>query len=207
MTGYKDYGFYNAKPTHNFGYQLAPLLRMLDKSANQCILDLGCGNGYLVNYLISQGFDAYGTDASKNGIALANKTNPGRFFVQDLSSGRLPEALQALAFDTIISTEVIEHLYDPEGFIDFCRNVLRPGGQIIVTTPYHGYLKNLALSLFDKWDNHMNPLWLGGHIKLWSKRTLCRLLTEKGFSLNSFTGCGRIPYFWMSMIIKAKLIK
>ena len=40
------------------------------------ILDLGCGNGWLTNYLISQGFDAYGTDASASGIAVARQKNP-----------------------------------------------------------------------------------------------------------------------------------
>lgn len=205
MSEYTDYGYHNSEPPHNFSYQLNLLLGLLDQSKNKYIIDLGCGNGYLVNYLIAQGYNAYGTDASEKGIIIANKTNPGRFFVQDLSSDQLPEPLQNIAFDTVISTEVIEHLYDPEKFMDFCRNILKPGGEIIVTTPYHGYLKNLVLSVFNKWDQHMTPFWLGGHIKLWSRKTLSKLLTDKGFSVISFTGCGRIPYLWMSMIIKARL--
>jgi 2-polyprenyl-3-methyl-5-hydroxy-6-metoxy-1,4-benzoquinol methylase len=72
-------------------------------------LDLGCGNGYLANYLISLGFNAYGTDASEEGIAIARQTNPERFFIQDISTGKLPPELQSLNFDTFISTEVIEH--------------------------------------------------------------------------------------------------
>jgi 2-polyprenyl-3-methyl-5-hydroxy-6-metoxy-1,4-benzoquinol methylase len=117
----------------------------------------------------------------------------------------LPDGLQNLFFDTIISTEVIEHLYDPEGFIDFCKRVLNHNGEIIITTPYHGYLKNLALSLTNKWDAHHGPLWHGGHIKFWSKATLSRALINAGFKIITFEGCGRIPYFWKSMIIKAKV--
>lgn len=205
MTEYKDYGFHNSKATHNLGYQLTPLLGLLDKSKNKCIIDLGCGNGYLVNYLIEQGYNAYGTDASEKGIVIAKKTNNDHFYVQDLSSDKLPAPLQNILFDTIISTEVVEHLYDPESFMQFCRNNLQPNGEIIITTPYHGYLKNLMLSIFNKWDSHMDPFWLGGHIKLWSKKTLSKLLTDKGFTIVSFTGCGRLPYFWKSMIIKARL--
>jgi 2-polyprenyl-3-methyl-5-hydroxy-6-metoxy-1,4-benzoquinol methylase len=205
MTEYKDYGFQNSNATHNLGYQLTPLLGLLDKSKNKCIIDLGCGNGYLVNYLIEQGYNAYGTDASEKGIVIAKKINKDRFYVQDLSSDKLPEPLQNILFDTIISTEVVEHLYDPESFMAFCRNNLQPNGEIIITTPYHGYLKNLTLSIFNKWDSHMDPFWLGGHIKLWSKKTLSKLLTDKGFTVVSFTGCGRLPYFWKSMIIKARL--
>ena len=181
------------------------MLDLLDKTSNNRILDLGCGNGYFVNYLLANGYNAYGTDASEKGIAVARKINPDRFFVQDLSTGKLPLELQHLKFDTIISTEVIEHLYDPEGFIAFCKQVLNDKGELIITTPYHGYLKNLGLSLFNKWDSHMSPLWHGGHIKLWSKATLSRLLTEAGFTVTNFKGCGRLPYFWMSMIIKARL--
>jgi 2-polyprenyl-3-methyl-5-hydroxy-6-metoxy-1,4-benzoquinol methylase len=205
MADYIDYGYHSDAPTHNFSYQLNDLVGMIDKTKNKYILDLGCGNGYLVNYLLKQGFNAYGTDASEKGIVIAQKTNPDRFFVQDLSSDALPLQLQNVPFDTLITTEVIEHLYNPEAFIDFCKQQLKQGGELIVTTPYHGYLKNLMLSIFNKWDQHMNPLWLGGHIKLWSRKTLTKVLTNAGFTVTEFKGCGRFPYFWMSMIIKARL--
>lgn len=66
-------------------------------------------------------------------------------------------------------------------------------------------MKNLVLSVMDKWDKHADPLWDGGHIKLWSKKTLSQLLTEQGFTVTDFVGCGRLPYLWKSMIIKAKI--
>jgi hypothetical protein len=59
------------------------------------------------------------------------------------------------------------------------------------------------ISLLRKWDMHANPLWEGGHIKLWSKRTLGRLLTEAGFRNLEFRGVGRIPGLWMTMIARA----
>ena len=205
MADYKDYGFTTNSPAHTFGYLLRPLLNLLDKSSNKLILDLGCGNGFLANYLISEGYNVYGTDASEKGIAIAKQENPDRFYLQDLSTGKLPGGLQRLQFDTIISTEVIEHLYDPGGFIDFCRELLPKGSELIISTPYHGYLKNLVLSVFNKWDSHHGPAWHGGHIKFWSKKTLSDLLISKGFEVVTFKGCGRMPYFWKSMLIKAKL--
>ena len=206
MSEYREFGYTHNRPRHTFGYLMAPLLSMLDKESNKCILDLGCGNGYLVNFLVKDGYNAYGTDASENGIAIAKQENSDRFFLQDLTTGQLPKELQELSFDTIITTEVIEHLYDPEGFIDFCKQSLQKNGEIIVSTPYHGYLKNLVLSIFNKWDTHMNPIWYGGHIKFFSRRTLTILLTNKGFTDITFKGCGRIPYMWKSMIIKARLV-
>jgi len=206
MRGYKDYGFHESAPAHTFQYLLDPILAMLNKDTNKCILDVGCGNGYLVNYLLSQGYNAFGTDASAEGITIARQTNNDRFFLQDLSTDKLPVELQDQKFDTIISTEVIEHLYDPEGFINFCKQAISKSGELIISTPYHGYLKNLMLSVLNKWDTHLNPMWYGGHIKLWSRETLSKAFTDAGFTIIEFKGCGRIPYFWKSMIIKAKFI-
>jgi 2-polyprenyl-3-methyl-5-hydroxy-6-metoxy-1,4-benzoquinol methylase len=206
MSEYQDYGFQTADPAHTFFYLQGPLLSLLDKTKNTCILDMGCGNGYISNYLIATGFNVYGTDASEDGITIANRKNPGRFYLQDFSTGELPEELQEIKFDTIISTEVIEHLYDPYKFIDMCKAILsKSKGDLLISTPYHGYFKNLMLSIFDKWDRHISPLWQGGHIKVWSRDTLTQLLIQKGFIVTDFRGCGRFPYFWKSMIVKAKL--
>jgi 2-polyprenyl-3-methyl-5-hydroxy-6-metoxy-1,4-benzoquinol methylase len=202
---YKDYGFENDSPAHTFAYLYGPLTSLLNKAENKCILDVGCGNGYLAIYLNKCGYDVYGTDASENGIAIAKQTSPDRFFVQDLSTDELPQQLQGLPIDTIISTEVIEHLYDPDSFIKFCKKNLSGKGELIISTPYHGYLKNLVLSVFNKWDLHLSPAWHGGHIKFWSRNTLGKILTDNGFKVIAFKGCGRIPYLWKSMIIKATL--
>lgn len=207
MTEYKDYGYYNDEPFHNFFYLCDGVLSMLDKNKNECILDLGCGNGHLANFLVDHGYNVYGTDASARGIAIAKQKRFDRFFVQDLSSGELPCELREKRFDTIISTEVIEHLYDPRLFVNFCHQVLaEEKGELIISTPYHGYLKNLLLSLLNKWDAHMDPLWDGGHIKFWSRDTLSKLLTDQDFTVTAFKGCGRVPYLWKSMVIKAKLL-
>ncbi len=208
MSAYKDYGFKTASPVYVHQYIAEPVIKLLDKDINKSILDLGCGNGSLVKKLIERGFNAYGTDASETGIQLASESFPERFALQDLSKDDLPEKFENINFDTIVSTEVIEHLYDPRKFITFSKKILvkNGGGQLIMSTPYHGYLKNLLLSLAGKWDQHANPLFDGGHIKLWSKNTLTQLLTEQGFKITHFVGCGRIPYVWKSMIIKASIL-
>ena len=49
-------------------------------------------------------------------------------------------------FSLAISLEVIEHLYSP---LQFCKNLhalIRKGGTGIISTPYHGYLKNIAIA-------------------------------------------------------------
>jgi 2-polyprenyl-3-methyl-5-hydroxy-6-metoxy-1,4-benzoquinol methylase len=206
MSEYKDYHW-----THD-GFTLAhkifvrPIIKLLPKDGS-AILDVGCGNGSFANYLIEQGYKVYGTDASPTGIEIANKINPDHFFIQDLSKDELPSELQNIKFKTIISTEVIEHLYSPRKYIQFCKTILEKssGGYLIISTPYNGFLKNLALSLLNVWDRHFTVLWDGGHIKFWSYKTLSKLLNEFDFEVVKFKGCGRVPYLWKSMIIKCKI--
>lgn len=102
---------------------------MLPKDSS-AILDVGCGNGVIANYLISKGYNVYGTDASISGISIANHNNKGRFFIQDLSSDDLLDEITYIKFKTVLSTEVIEHLYDPRRFIVFCKKILRNSGGI-----------------------------------------------------------------------------
>jgi 2-polyprenyl-3-methyl-5-hydroxy-6-metoxy-1,4-benzoquinol methylase len=207
MDEYNDYGYTTSNNTCAHAYLVGSVASLLNHAKNTNVLDAGCGNGWLASYLISKGFNVYGTDASVSGIKLAKEKHPGRFFLQDVTKDLLPEDLAHIKFDTIISTEVIEHLYNPRKYIQFCKTVLQAsgGGEIILSTPYHGYLKNVVLSLSGKMDKHFTVMWDGGHIKFWSRKTLTSLLEEAGFKIIDFKGCGRVPYLWKSMIIKAKI--
>ncbi|HEX5152908.1 MAG TPA: class I SAM-dependent methyltransferase [Parafilimonas sp.] len=207
MSGYKDFGYNTEGWNHVHAYILKPLLNLLDSKKERIILDLGCGNGWLVNHLVELGYNAYGTDASVSGIEIAKRKNNERFFLQELGKDELPEAIQNIQFNTIISTEVIEHLYQPKEYLDFCKKILNQngGGELMLTTPYHGYLKNVVLSLSGKMDKHFTVLWDGGHIKFWSRKTLTKLLEQKGFSSIEFAGCGRLPWLWKSMLLRAHI--
>lgn len=207
MGSYKDYGFTSESNACSHAYLIDSILPFLSKDRNKTILDVGCGNGSMAGYFISKGFNVYGTDASLSGINHARKKYPNRFFLQDLSSDGLPAELEGIKFDTIISTEVIEHLYDPRKYLKFCKEVLlkNGGGEFIISTPYHGYLKNLVMAITNKLDNHFTALWDGGHIKFWSRKTLTTALQEQGFRVVAFKGSGRIPYVWKSMVIKARI--
>lgn len=208
-SAYKEYGYSDESPTYSHSYLYSSLLQMLNPSTNRVILDVGCGNGYIAAELIKLGYEVYGIDASVEGIKIANNTCPDHFFVMDISQGDLPDQIKHKKFDTIISTEVIEHLYDPKSYIKFCYNILEQNGsgEIIISTPYHGYFKNLLFGIIGVWDRHFTVLWDGGHIKFWSKKTLTSLLEENNFRVKEFLGSGRLPFLWKSMFIKATFLK
>lgn len=168
--------------------------------ASHRVLDVGCGKGYWANQLHQLGGKVVGVDASSEGIAHAKAEYPHIPFHQIPVTEDILGAIDQPPFDAVMSVEVVEHVYDPRGFARACFNALKPGGTAILTTPYHGYLKNLLLAVTGKMDRHFTALWDGGHIKFWSCRTLRQLMEETGFVDIRFDFAGRCPYVWMSMI-------
>ncbi len=203
-SSYRDYGHASTVPSWSCAYLLPQLRKMLGTPAG-AILDVGCGNGATARALLAEGYDVFGVDASESGIELANGETPGRFYLLDLNTGEIPAALAGRAFQFVISTEVIEHLYEPRRLVAFARRMLAPEGRLIISTPYHGYLKNLALAISGRLDNHFTALWDGGHIKFFSRKTLEQLLREEGFEIDSFAGAGRLVWLWRSMLVKARI--
>lgn len=202
MTSYSDYGFQQDSPSHMHRHFLPPIFALSGSlGPGVRVLDVGCGNGFTAGQFAAQGCDVVGIDLSESGIALARRAYPGaRFEVMPADSSIL-QSLGCDPFDLVVSTEVVEHLYAPRAYASGCFRALKPGGRFICSTPYHGYLKNLALAVMNKWDAHSDPLWDGGHIKLWSRRTLSALLLETGFTNLQFRGAGRMPGLWMTMIM------
>jgi 2-polyprenyl-3-methyl-5-hydroxy-6-metoxy-1,4-benzoquinol methylase len=202
QTEYKDYGFASSAASLMHPRFMPPILALCGAlRPGSRVLDVGCGNGYTAGQFLARGYTVVGIDLSDTGINLARKTYPaGRFEILP-ADGQLLDRLGEDPFDLVVSTEVVEHLYAPRPYAAGCYQALKPGGRFICTTPYHGYLKNLALSVMGHWDKHANPLWDGGHIKLWSRDTLSQLLEETGFVNLQFSGAGRVAGFWMTMVM------
>ncbi len=182
------------------GYLTSPLLACFAGLKAKTVLDIGCGNGWFTNQIASQGIEITGIDASESGIENCRKLMPkGRFSVASVYE---PDILEGEQFDAVVSIEVIEHLFYPGKLVELARAKLKPGGRFILTTPYHGYLKNLSISLSGKWDPHFQPAKDGGHIKFFSLPTLRKLVEKEGFAMRNFRGCGRLPFLWKTMILE-----
>ena len=166
----------------------------------QSICDLGCGNGHISGRLAALGYDVTGVDASASGIEIARRTYPGVEFVHAL----VDRSLNLKQFDLVISSDVIEHLYRPSDLLEATASQLKPGGHVLLGTPYHGYLKNLVLAATGKMDAHFSALHDGGHIKFFSVSTLSNLMRNHGFDDLHFTFYGRAPWLWKNMICRAR---
>ena len=143
-----------------------------------------------------------GVDPSEEGIAHARQKSP----VLNVEVGSADEDLVKRfgRFPLVLCLEVVEHVYFPRKLVGRIRDLLEDGGTAIISTPYHGYWKNLAIALLGKMDTHWGPLTDHGHIKFWSIRTLTQLLNECGFADARFLKVGRVPVLAKSMLAVVK---
>lgn len=172
------------------------------RTAPHRVFELGCGNGTLASLMTEAGLSVQGIDPSQTGIEAANRAFPHL----DLKPGSAYDDLAGTygSFPVVTSLEVVEHVYDPHHYAATLFSLVQPGGIAILSAPYHSYLKNLALALSGKMDDHFNALETHGHIKFWSIKTLTALLTQAGFESFSWSLAGRIPPLAKSMLVVAK---
>jgi 2-polyprenyl-3-methyl-5-hydroxy-6-metoxy-1,4-benzoquinol methylase len=172
------------------------------KSQLRRVFDLGCGNGSVAHELTRDGYQVTGVDPSEEGIRLARQAHPEL----NLAVGSAYDDLAAHygQFPVLVSLEVVEHVYDPRKYASCVADLLELGGLAILSTPYHGYLKNLVLALTNKMDAHFTALWDHGHIKFWSIKSISFLLAEAGLKVEQIDRVGRLPALAKSMIVHAR---
>jgi 2-polyprenyl-3-methyl-5-hydroxy-6-metoxy-1,4-benzoquinol methylase len=206
MTEFKQSSFYRDSALRGCHAYVLPEIQRLcaGLEPHSRVLDGGCGNGSLAREFARMGHRVTGVDMSEDGIEIARRDCPdGRFEL--LAADRdMMANLGEEPFDLVYSVEVIEHLYDPKGFLEGCYLATRRGGMFLCTTPYHGYVKNLAISLTNGWDRHADPLDDGGHIKFFSQKTMRKAVLDAGFEQPEFFRVGRLPPLWKSMIVTAR---
>lgn len=203
MDALSDYPYSAAHASHTHAYLWEPLVPLV-RAATPVgrIFELGCGNGATAAMLAGLGYEVTGVDPSESGIRIAKEAHPG----VRLEEGSAYDDLAGRygRFPVVVSLEVVEHVYSPRKFARTVFDLLEPGGTAIISTPFHGYWKNLLIALAGKSDDHWTPLWEGGHIKFWSEKTLRQLLEDAGFEDVRFVRAGRIPPLAMSMIAVAR---
>jgi 2-polyprenyl-3-methyl-5-hydroxy-6-metoxy-1,4-benzoquinol methylase len=162
------------------------------------VLDAGCGIGSFTKIIADASYKVVGIDISTLPIVNApvhkNIIGYGAASVE----GTLPFASNT--FDAIWSTEVLEHLLWVEKSIQEFHRVLKPGGYLIITTPYHGLIKNLILSIV-AYEKHYDPT--GPHIRFFTKKSLEKSFQSVGFKGELWTGVGRRWPLWMSHFVVA----
>ncbi|HEV3409130.1 MAG TPA: class I SAM-dependent methyltransferase [Chthoniobacterales bacterium] len=151
----------------------------------EALLEVGCGDASFTSDLARYSDDVTALDISAEQVALnAAKLPQVRFLVHDLAQ---PLPFQENTFGAIWCSEVLEHLFDPAFALREMFRVLKPGGLLLVTVPYHGLFKNVCIALF-KWDHHFDPEY--PHIRFFTRNTLGNLARKAGFAEIELETCG-----------------
>ncbi len=109
-------------------------------------LDIGAGEGFMLNAAVNNGLDGIGLDFSAYGVK--------KFFPHLVSRYKTGDVFDSLSeligkgnrFSICTATNVLEHVLDPSLFLQYIRNVLEPGGLAAITVPNdYSDIQKLAL--------------------------------------------------------------
>jgi SAM-dependent methyltransferase len=161
------------------------------------VLDASCGGGSFLDFFNQLGMEVVGADISVNAMLRARRNNPWARFVGASAEEGLPFIDRS--FDVIWFGETLAHLFDGHNALSEFNRVLKPGGQLILTTPYHGVVKNVMIALFS-FSEHYYPD--NYRLRFYDRRSLASSLKWAGFSPR-LSGIGRSWPFWKSFFVVA----
>ncbi len=143
------------------------------------VVDLGCGNGLLLSEIATRFPEASctGIDLSKAQIAANRETQPQcRWLALDLEEpGIVPQRLVG-AFDTVIASEIVEHLRDPEAFLETAHALAAPTSGRLLLSTQSGTLRETERRV--------------GHVRHFRSAEMRELLLRTGWLCERVWNCG-----------------
>lgn len=133
------------------------------------ILDIGVGTGFILQYI----HDYFNSSAAFYGVDLdKNLAIPTYIIFEEVDLEKRDLPFPSKFFDIVISTFVIEHLYNPIRLFEESYRVLKNGGEFYLVTEYY-----TTLFLPDYWNFYQDPT----HVRPYTKRSLNILAKMAGF--------------------------
>jgi len=169
--------------------------RLLPPVPGDFALDIGCGSGVISGHLAQAGADVLAVDGNSDAIAFAEGQygSPSTEF----RLGLVDEDFHVdRPVDKVYCLELIEHIHYPQArlLLDHARSVMRPGGQIFLTTPNYRSAWPVIEWFMDRTGAAPE---LGGaqHVEFYHAAKLRNLLVESGFEVQRLTTkCGVAPW-------------
>ncbi len=143
------------------------ILKNLPRTSD-AVLDVGCGRAWVAGHLAPTGAEVWSLDISPINPARALERYPdGRHYGIAADAFHLP--FKDRVFDAVVASEIIEHVVDPARFVSELMRVVRPGGVLVVTTPYKERIKQVLCIHC----NQLTPLY--AHLHSFDERRLSSL--------------------------------
>lgn len=137
------------------------------------LLDVGCGDGFLLLYLARRGWDCYGVEPGEVAAAYAREVLGLKVLNGTFEKADYPEAF----FKVINFQHVFEHVSDPAGTLLQARRLLDRDGRLVISVPNFGSFDRRLFG--NKWVG----LKLPQHLFQYTRRTLGAFLEKAGFEV------------------------
>ena len=179
-------------------FRSANLFRLLTHHVRPgTVLDVGCGGGGMVAWLVEHGHDARGIDLNADTVAAARHflASRGRDPMR-VSCGSPAEIIPTgLTLDNVISMDTLEHDEDDHRAFAQLVELTRPGGRLIVTVP-------ALMALFGPRDRDM------GHFRRYSRESLCELAAPHNIRIDDlryWNLIGVAPAFVTARLLRCRI--
>lgn len=150
---------------------LMPILGKLKKDSK--ILEVGCGNGFLMEELQKLGFfKVWGFEPSREAIERAKPKTRARILNSVFGKNQFGKK----QFDIICAFQTFDHIANPEVFLKDCLAILKPGGFFLT---FNHNVESLSAKILGE----RSPIVDIEHPYLYSKSTIYMLLLKFGFSV------------------------
>lgn len=176
-----DY-YRNKKPYGINSARMQCILDLISESHLE-ILDIGCSNGELAAELQKRGHTVDGIDISAQALDHA-RPNLRAGYSFDITSDEWPLELRHKKYDTIIISEVIEHLFEPSELMRKALLLLRDRGCMVVTTPNVLFWKNRLKMFFGSFEYQKEGIMDYGHIRFFTILTAREFFKKAGLRID-----------------------
>lgn len=138
--------------------------RLVRMTAGRKLLDVGCAAGHLLDSAKEAGFDVVGVDQTPHTVAEA-RARGHRVVLGTLEELVANQPDQQGAYDVVTALDVIEHVPDPQSFLQKLVDLARPGGLVVLSTPNYSGLVARLLGARDPFmipPEHLNFFTIDG---------------------------------------------
>ncbi len=183
---YDDYGlrYYSTPGLKDFllsaNHYQREISLLVQTTTSGSLLDVGCSVGGFVRAAGECGYEAEGIDISPSSVSVGQEAG------LNLQAGDCLSAAFPAKFDVITMWATLEHLSDPNRYVQCAREWLRPGGMLLASVPNFGGITNHLIGTKDRYVGV-------DHLNYWTARGFALYLQRFGFEIQRMVTCGFNP--------------